>query len=462
MQASRFVAAAFAAAGLIGSGSAQGQATNRADITHQGIPDAFNSGQVGGVYGYAWGSQTCNIGSDPLLWINGGTPALAMNAYRLHNGVLTQIGVGNCKHACCVGNGTGCGTCQAGPAGTLRPGCRDTYGAGFNAGQSRLGPRSGINPYDGTFTTITGTAASAIDRRVQVKGRDMDASNFPGAVFIAEGVYVCAEEDPAAQLNNASYRLMTVATAGATPTYNWTVNAAHPTATGIPAIQAWRDHGLGLNQPDTTVQVVHADVPDEGHFVAAGKVRDLSGNGTGPWRYDYAVFNLNSHRSGGSLEINVPATAIVTDLGFSSPEYHSGEIYSNTPWTAAKQGGKVRFASPQDFATNANTNALRWGTMYNFWFTANVAPAAAMGSVELGLFRPGTPTSILIAGLPVPTVPPACQADFNGVNGVTVEDVFAFLAAYFGNAPAADYNGQAGISVQDLFDFLEDYFAGCP
>lgn len=54
-----------------------------------------------------------------------------------------------------------------------------------------------------------------------------------------------------------------------------------------------------------------------------------------------------------------------------------------------------------------------------------------------------------------------CRANFNRTNGVTVQDIFDFLAAYFAGAPAADLNGSGGVTVQDIFDFLGFYFAGC-
>lgn len=55
---------------------------------------------------------------------------------------------------------------------------------------------------------------------------------------------------------------------------------------------------------------------------------------------------------------------------------------------------------------------------------------------------------------------PCCKGDFNQVGGVTVQDVFDYLVAYFSGQPTADTNG-GGLSVQDLFDFLVAYFAGC-
>lgn len=56
---------------------------------------------------------------------------------------------------------------------------------------------------------------------------------------------------------------------------------------------------------------------------------------------------------------------------------------------------------------------------------------------------------------------PCCRSDFNQVGGITVQDIFDFLNAYFNNDPFADYNGAGGITVQDIFDFLNGYFAGC-
>lgn len=58
--------------------------------------------------------------------------------------------------------------------------------------------------------------------------------------------------------------------------------------------------------------------------------------------------------------------------------------------------------------------------------------------------------------------PAPCPADFNGVGGVTVQDIFDFLAAYFAGDAAADFNGIGGVTVQDIFDYLAAYFAGCP
>jgi hypothetical protein len=64
---------------------------------------------------------------------------------------------------------------------------------------------------------------------------------------------------------------------------------------------------------------------------------------------------------------------------------------------------------------------------------------------------------------------PPCTADFNGVGGVSVQDVFDFLADWSSQVTggpiiiaSADFNGVGGVSVQDIFDFLAAWNAGCP
>ncbi len=56
---------------------------------------------------------------------------------------------------------------------------------------------------------------------------------------------------------------------------------------------------------------------------------------------------------------------------------------------------------------------------------------------------------------------PSCAADFNGVNGLEVSDIFDFLSAWFAGDPRGDFNAIGGINVQDIFDFLAAWFAGC-
>jgi hypothetical protein len=54
-----------------------------------------------------------------------------------------------------------------------------------------------------------------------------------------------------------------------------------------------------------------------------------------------------------------------------------------------------------------------------------------------------------------------CPADINCAGGATVQDIFDFLAAWFGGSNIGNFNGVNGSTVQDIFDFLAAWFAGC-
>jgi sugar lactone lactonase YvrE len=54
-----------------------------------------------------------------------------------------------------------------------------------------------------------------------------------------------------------------------------------------------------------------------------------------------------------------------------------------------------------------------------------------------------------------------CPANFNQINGLSVQDIFDFLNAWFAGNSQADFNHSGGLAVQDIFDFLNAWFAGC-
>lgn len=55
-----------------------------------------------------------------------------------------------------------------------------------------------------------------------------------------------------------------------------------------------------------------------------------------------------------------------------------------------------------------------------------------------------------------------CPANINGSDGVGVQDLFDFLAAWFAQTPVGDFNKDLSVTLQDLFDYLFAYFQGCP
>lgn len=51
--------------------------------------------------------------------------------------------------------------------------------------------------------------------------------------------------------------------------------------------------------------------------------------------------------------------------------------------------------------------------------------------------------------------------NFNRQSGVTVQDIFDFINAFFAADLAADFDRSESVTVQDIFDFLTAYFVGC-
>ena len=119
----------------------------------------------------------------------------------------------------------------------------------------------------------------------------------------------------------------------------------------------------------------------DGLFVTAAKATDLGG---GLWRYEYAVQNLNSHRSAGSFSVPLPFGANVSNIGFHDVTYRNGDGVGNvdqtgTDWSGVVLAGTITWAA-QTPVQNPNANAIRWGTTYNFRFDANVAFGLALRS----------------------------------------------------------------------------------
>ncbi len=60
------------------------------------------------------------------------------------------------------------------------------------------------------------------------------------------------------------------------------------------------------------------------------------------------------------------------------------------------------------------------------------------------------------------TINPCVTADFDHSGIINIDDLFAFLGAWFASGPGADFNSSGGIEVQDIFDFLTAWFINCP
>ena len=394
-------AAGIAAAGCSAAASAQGLPTTGPDVTVNRLNDIANYGNTGGLLGYMVGTTSCNIGDTPVNWCDnpggcGGLtqaqhPVIAQGLYRLKNGRFDQVGMSWLKHGFVSTNsGSSEGACKSGQDNCIGPplggdqlgvGCRDTYWATLNGGRP-MGMRSEVNATTGVFP-IPPTEmpfGPEYEERIKVAQSDVDPALNAGALYWVEGQYVSDNDAVAGNgLNNASHRSVTVAAGTFNLALQSTIVREHT------ALHSWRTQ-------DPTVEIHYVDVPGAivERFEVARKVTvvDLD-----TWHYEYAVRNMNSDRSARAFSVDFAPNTPIANVGFKDVDHHSGEPYATTDWTQAIDlpNGTVSW-STETFATNANANALRWATMFNFWFDADAPPATALHA--LTLFKPGSPASV--------------------------------------------------------------------
>ena len=203
---------------------------------------------------------------------------------------------------------------------------------------------------------------------------DLNTTLNPGATYWAEGQYVTPHEYVWCQAhpgecnmnNNVSYRRYSV-TGTVSPFSFGPVGA---TVRMSSAIMAWTG---------ATITQIQPDAANDGVGAVGYKVTNPS---PGVWHYEYAIYNQNIDRGIQSFSVPVGPGVTMTNIGFHAPPQHPGWTadgtvgnagYSSTPWTQTLTATDLTWSS-ETFAQNPNANAIRWGTLYNFRFDANVAP----------------------------------------------------------------------------------------
>lgn len=386
-------------------------------------------GRVDDIVGLGCATTSWNIGSGDLMWFASPDechPFIALNLYRLKDDRFEQIGQSWVKHGffaqdnlSCVANGVQHCVYEAGHGvgQWLGRGCTDTYSSSLNSNPNRLGPRYEVNPWTGAWTynnshlyQVDHNSAdlhTAISHRLQVHIADIDPTLNVGASYYMEGYYVIADDMDV--MNSASWKPVTPVpppVGGTVWTFTMSPAATRPEL-GF-AIDAW----LGATktmyaQDNPPIEFVSPD----GRCILASKATDLS---DGFWRYEFALLNIDMDRQVGSVSFPLSQATTVRNTGFHAPQHHDeplnavgGVAIDNNPWTSTRTSTAVTFST--------TTNPVRWGTVYNIRFEANVPPVNNC-FIKMGLFKPGTPTDVSELSFgPSPGAPTPPDCNHNNV-----------------------------------------------
>lgn len=346
------------------------------------VDDGREDSRLGTKVGLTASTNSCNRGDANLNWRalpDNRHPAITINLYRLSDGRMEQLARSWIKHGFFATNENQCAgipelanrVCQPGTGGSqLRSGCSDYYSEDLNSDPTLLGPRSKVTnaataDFNGaTAQDLTGYPPSQpAERILLVEEAEL---RQPTARYFVEGHYITADDALAGNArNNVTYReVKPVLRSG-----GWVLKNDKDNVRMQPAIAAWKEAGAQLAEIETTENGAKT------YLIVGSKVSAAAG---GKFRYDYAVYNMNSELAVQSFSL--PATGVdAASVGFKAAS-SNGEIWSNEPWQAKVENGKVTW-STKSYDQDKNANAIRWGASYNFWFIADGAPSNAVGTV---------------------------------------------------------------------------------
>jgi len=392
---------------LLAAGVPAQTPTSGPDVTILDLTDTSNYGAASGYRGYSIGSNACNVGDQPVNWCNNGGgcgpltddqhPVIAQGIYRLKSGRFEQIGMSWLMHGFLSTNSpnsacqTGHPSCTTPPLGgdQLGVGCTNTYGSGLN-GSTPLGQRSEVDATTGVFPYPYSQVfpSNVVEQRVKVLESDLAAASNPGALYWVEAQYVADNDAVAGNgFNNASYRAVNVQ---ATSPFNLSFPGS--TIREKSALRVWKVQ-------DPLVELVNVDIPGSIPAERFEVARRVTNPSPGLWHFEYAIRNMNSDRSAQAFEIDFPDGTLFSGIGFKDIDHHSGEPYSTADWTNnVDEPNSVISWATDPFSTDPNANALRFATMFNFWFDAD-SPADEIH--RLTFFKPGSPEYVDFAAPPI-------------------------------------------------------------
>jgi hypothetical protein len=341
-----------------------------------------------GVNGIASWTTVCNLGSVDIPWqaaMDADHPVIGLLLARELGGRFEQISArSHVKHAYFAASESSCGSCSPTDGTKLGIGCSDTYDPSANGNPFMLGPPDEVDPWLGvwnpvcslfdrgdppvappldcdglrSFDAVQAFGLGPVGNRMRVKDGDLAA---PGAVFWQQAFFLVAGEGEALREDNLGSNAFVAAWNGT----GWSLSGSGLVVHGS-VLRRWS----GARVDSAT------NGGDDGRVYVAVKVsRTLAGL----YHYEYAVHNRDNRRGVGAFRVPKCPSASVGNLGFGDLDDLPGN-----DWTASVGTSEVSFAT----TTNpTSSSALRWNSIFNFWFDSDAAPLDV--STRLDAFDPG-------------------------------------------------------------------------
>lgn len=332
-----------------------------------------------GVSGLVMATTACNIGTVKVPWEAPMDEDHAMISFliaRENNGRLEQISdYSYLKHGFFALTSSFCNTCTEGPFGggdVLGLGCSDTYATTNNGDMFWLAPAGEIDPWLGTWSancsyfdlglvpapscdglrSLSQSQVSSlgpVGTRVNVFDADLDV---PGAEFYYQSHYAIRGEPKAVRGDNLGSRQFLPTWGGS----KWNTASIAGDFKNGPVLRRWTGASLS--------QVGNGD--DDGVIYGGVKV---TGPVDGIYHYEYALQNRDNNRGIDSFSLPLCDSARIFNAGFKDVDGNPV-----TDWVATQGSNDLTWSGPG--------NALRWNSIYNFWFDSDAAPVDGFAMLD--------------------------------------------------------------------------------
>jgi len=311
-------------------------------------------------------------------------PFLVWNMYREIDGRFEQIGVSGVKHAFLTIN-VSCDI-NCGNNHILWPGCEDVYGTGNNDSGSDLGPRDGVEAFQGLWTespsffdpdgdgSHVNSSNGTDENRMVVAESDLGVA---GATYSISAWYLV--RDDINIFNTMGYKAYNLQQSGS----NWFFQAQSALANGPASDQYVAPNSFDLSAGTASIRKLISGL---GHITLAVKVNDLT---NGQYRYNYMIENHDYDPKIASVSFPLTDSASLTDWVFADVD----ESAAND-WIVTRDNNVMTIQSTAG-------NEIDWGILYSFSFTTNAAPQAGNVVVKSssGVSRPVNSALITPGGL---------------------------------------------------------------